>query len=151
MVVNRSMPAATIIPVLAYADVAAAVTWLCEAFGFAERLRIGTHRAQLTFGAGAIVVVQHATHEPLGQITAGQPGPENHAVMVRIADVDLHYGRAQRFGAQVGPPPTDYPYGERQYSVVDLGGHRWTFSQSIADVEPGAWGGTLIGDPVPAA
>jgi uncharacterized glyoxalase superfamily protein PhnB len=147
MVVNRSMPAAVIIPVLSYPDVPAAVTWLCEAFGFAERLRIGTHRAQLTLGAGAIVVVQR---QPTGQVTAPQSEAQEHAVMVRVADVDLHYGRAQGFGAQVGPPPTDFPYGERQYSVVDLGGHPWTFSQSIADVEPGAWGGILIGDPVPA-
>ena len=38
-------------------------------------------------------------------------------------------------------PPTDFPYGERQYSVEDPGGHRWTFSQSIADVDPRTWGG----------
>ena len=31
--------------------------------------------------------------------------------------------------------------GERQYTAVDLGGHVWTFSQSIADVAPEGWGG----------
>jgi hypothetical protein len=25
------------------------------------------------------------------------------------------------------------PFGERQYTAQDLGGHRWTFSQSIAE------------------
>jgi uncharacterized glyoxalase superfamily protein PhnB len=45
---NRSVPAATVIPVLTYPDVRAAVDWLCAAFGFAERLRIGEdHRSQL--------------------------------------------------------------------------------------------------------
>jgi hypothetical protein len=39
----------------------------------------------------------------------------------------------------------DYPYGERQYTAEDLGGHRWTFSQSIADVAPEEWGG--LSDP----
>jgi uncharacterized glyoxalase superfamily protein PhnB len=39
-------------------------------------------------------------------------------------------------------PPTDYPYGERQYTVEDFAGHTWTFSQSIADVSPETWGGT---------
>ncbi|MGO9885060.1 MAG: glyoxalase, partial [Solirubrobacteraceae bacterium] len=38
--------------------------------------------------------------------------------------------------------PTDFPYGERQYNAIDLGGHHWTFSQSIADVAPEQWGGT---------
>jgi uncharacterized glyoxalase superfamily protein PhnB len=41
-------------------------------------------------------------------------------------------------------PPADYPYGERQYSVEDLGGRRWTFSQSIADSDPASWGGELL-------
>lgn len=48
---NRSIPAATIIPVLIYPDVREAVVWLGAAFGFAERVRIGEdHRAQLSFG-----------------------------------------------------------------------------------------------------
>jgi uncharacterized glyoxalase superfamily protein PhnB len=37
---NRSMPSSVIIPVLSYPDVREAVDWLCQAFGFVERLRI---------------------------------------------------------------------------------------------------------------
>lgn len=40
-------------------------------------------------------------------------------------------------------PPTDYPYGERQYTAADPAGHVWTFSQTLADVDPASWGGTL--------
>lgn len=36
--------------------------------------------------------------------------------------------------------PRDFPYGERQYTAEDLGGHHWAFSQSIADVAPEEWG-----------
>jgi uncharacterized glyoxalase superfamily protein PhnB len=43
---NRSIPSATVIPVLAYADAREAAQWLCRSFGFAERLRIGNHRVQ---------------------------------------------------------------------------------------------------------
>jgi hypothetical protein len=53
---NRSIPAATVIPVLTYPDVRAAVAWLAAAFGFAEQVRIGEHhRAQLRFGDGALM------------------------------------------------------------------------------------------------
>lgn len=45
------------------------------------------------------------------------------------------------YAARILHPPTDYPYGERQYEVEDLAGHRWTFSQTIADVAPEEWGG----------
>ena len=38
-------------------------------------------------------------------------------------------------------PPTDFPYGERQYTAIDYSGRAWTFSESIADVDPRDWGG----------
>ena len=62
---------------------------------------------------------------------------------MRVADADRHHEQAKRSGAKILQPPTDHPYGERQYSAEDLGGHVWTFSQSIADVDPASWGGTL--------
>jgi hypothetical protein len=40
-------------------------------------------------------------------------------------------------------PPIEY--GERQYSAEDLAGHRWTFSETLADVAPEEWGGTSVG------
>ena len=132
MIVNRSMPAASVIPTLAYPDVAEAVAWLCEAFGFRERLRIGDHRAQLVFGDGAVVVTQ------------GEGAGGGHSLLVRVEDAHGHHDRAAKLGARILNPPTDYPYGERQYSAEDPGGHRWTFSQSITDVDPADWGGTAV-------
>lgn len=129
---NRSMPTSTVIPVLAYPEVRAAVDWLCGAFGFVERLRIGDHRSQLNFGDGSVVVTG-------GRADAGT----GHSVMIRVTDIDAHHERAKRFGAQIFGPPTDFPYGERQYSAQDLAGHAWTFSQSIANVDPASWGGVL--------
>jgi len=63
---------------------------------------------------------------------------------VRVEDADRHHEQAKRYGARILQPPTDFPYGERQYTAEDLGGHRWTFSQSIADVDPASWGGTAV-------
>lgn len=131
MIENRSVPAATVIPVLGYADVGEASAWLCDAFGFRERLRIGNHRAQLVYGDGAVIVTER------------RPAEGSQAVQVRVADVDDHCERASRRGARILNPPTDYPYGERQYTAEDPGGHRWTFSESIADVAPETWGATV--------
>jgi hypothetical protein len=58
MITNRSMPPGSVIPELGYADVPAAARWLCTAFGFRERLRIGSHRIQLLVGDGSVVVVE---------------------------------------------------------------------------------------------
>jgi len=61
---------------------------------------------------------------------------------VKVDDVNAHHERARKQGAVITRPPADYPYGERQYSVEDLAGHRWTFTQAIADLLPEDWGGT---------
>lgn len=129
---NRSMPSSTVIPVLSYPDVRAAVAWLVQAFGFVETLRIGDHRSQLAFGDGAVVVT--------GGADATLDGG-GHSIMVRVTDAQAHHDRARAAGAQVSGPPTDHVYGERQYSAIDIGGHFWTFSQTIADVDPADWGG----------
>jgi uncharacterized glyoxalase superfamily protein PhnB len=137
MIHNRSIPDATVIPVLVYPDVEAAVEWLREAFGFAERLRIGDHRAQLTVGAGALVVAQGNFDPSPG----GRPG--GHSTMVRVEDVDAHCARAEAHGARITMPPATFSFGERQYGALDLAGHAWTFTQSVADVDPAEWGGVL--------
>jgi uncharacterized glyoxalase superfamily protein PhnB len=136
---NRSMPPGVVIPELAYANVAEAAAWLCSAFGFVERLRIGDHRAQLSFGEGSVIVTGQAV-DPAELPAEGL----NHSVLVRVADIDAHHEHAKEAGALIVSGPADYPYGERQYTADDLGGHRWTFSQTIADVDPGTWGGILI-------
>ena len=56
---NRSIPTATVIPVLSYPSVRDAVAWLGAAFGFIEQVRIGEdHRAQLSVGDGAVIVAR---------------------------------------------------------------------------------------------
>ena len=126
---NRSVPEAAVIPELPYPDVREAVDWLTRAFGFKERLQIGDHRAQLVFENGAVIAIQ-----------GDAPGS---TLLVRVPDADAHRALAEAAGARILSEPTDWPYGERQYSAEDLGGHRWTFSESISDVDPAEWGGTL--------
>ena len=130
---NRSIPESVVMPVLVYTDVRAAVAWLSVAFGCVERLRIGDHRAQLALGGGHLVAADGPS-----------AGPTRSMVLVRVADVDAHYRRAEKAGARIVAPPADHVYGERQYTAEDLAGHRWTFSQTIADVDPASWGGVLV-------
>ncbi|MFZ1996942.1 MAG: VOC family protein [Solirubrobacteraceae bacterium] len=130
---NRTMPPCTIIPQLVYDDVIEAMHWLCDSFGFVERWHVGDHRAQLSFGNGTIAITEPRTSKAL-------PGPIS--LLVRVDDVDAHCARARERGAKILDEPRDFPYGERQYAVEDLGGHRWGFSQSIADVAPEDWGGS---------
>jgi uncharacterized glyoxalase superfamily protein PhnB len=125
------MPEDAVVPVLVYADVPAAIAWLCGAFGFHERWRAGDHRAQLGIGASAAIAIAAGAPDLVGS---------DH-VMVRVGNVDAHCEQAQAFGAEVSSPPSDHLYGERQYTARDLTGRSWVFSQSIADMAPEDWGG----------
>jgi uncharacterized glyoxalase superfamily protein PhnB len=131
---NRSIPASTVIPVLADPSVAEAVAWLSAAFGFTLRVGIGDHRAQLNAGDGAVVVTDGAS-------AGAERGRDS--VMIRVADAQAHCERARAAGARIASPPTDHPYGERQYTAIDFSGRAWTFSESIADVDPRDWGGVV--------
>lgn len=72
---------------------------------------------------------------------SSEPERGGNSVMVRVDDVEAHHANAISSGAHILQAPTDYPYGERQYSVADPANHVWTFSQTIADVAPEEWGG----------
>ncbi len=138
---NRSVPDATVIPVLTYPDVREAVDWLQRAFGFVERVQIGEgHRSQLAFGDGAVIVADmHGERRP------PRAGEVTHSVLVRVEDAREHCEHARANGAKISMEPTDMPYGERQYNAEDPAGHRWTFSQTLADVVPEHWGGVALG------
>ena len=138
---NRSIPSALVIPVLVYPDVREAVAWLTEAFGFAERLRIGeSHRSQLSFGDGGALIVADVR----GERRPPRPGEVRSSVVVRVDDANAHCERARAHGAEIVMEPTDFEYGERQYTAHDFAGHRWTFSETLADVDPADWGGELV-------
>jgi uncharacterized glyoxalase superfamily protein PhnB len=140
MVVNRSAPRATVVPILVYEDVAKAIEWLCDSFGFTERLRAegangSVSHAQLAIAEGAVMLGR-----PGGEFRPPRPNEVSQYVLVHVEAVDEHFERARRRGAQILKSPMDMPFGERQYTAQDPWGHRWTFSQSIADVALEAWG-----------
>ena len=91
-------------------------------------------------GDGAVIVgdVRHDRRPP-------RAGEVTHSVMVRVDDAHAHCAHARAHGARILMEPTDFEYGERQYSAEDFAGHQWTFSETLADVAPEDWGGELTG------
>jgi uncharacterized glyoxalase superfamily protein PhnB len=127
-----------------YEDVAAAIGWLRQAFGFEESgERFTDDEGRVTHAElsldGATVM--------LGWPGADYRSPKGHAqecdqaarwlatpwvidgVHVEVDDVDAHYERAQTAGATILRGPEDRPFG-RLYSAADLEGHRWMFMEA---------------------
>jgi len=133
MLRNRSVPPCTVIPVLTYPDPSLAAEWLAAAFGFTFRLRIANHRIQMRAGEGCFTIAE------------GNAVPNgSHTTQVRVEDALAHCERARLYGAIILTEPQDHVYGERQYNAQDFHGHRWDFTQTIADIEPETWGGTSV-------
>ncbi|MDA8103341.1 MAG: VOC family protein [Nitrospiraceae bacterium] len=133
MRINRSVPPPTVVPVLVYPDVRAAVAFLSAAFGFVERTRIGeNHRAQLAVGDDGAVIV--------ADVGAGRRPPQAggfaHLVRVRVGDVEAAFTRACEHGAIVLEGPVNREYGERECTLEDPGGHIWNLAEAVADVAP---------------
>jgi len=143
---NRSVPADTVLPHIAYEDVAEAVRWLSATFGFVEHYRYGEpdgppSGAQMILGKAVIMVKATRT----GAATPRQIGHWTQSLTVFVDDVDAHFARSKSAGANIVEELHETCYGERQYGVVDFAGHHWLFSRHASDLSPEAWGATLAG------
>lgn len=146
-----------LMPMLAYEDGAAAIDFLTKAFGFTERMRLtgddgSIGHAELALGDAVIALAtpagigyesprHHREHCATAMRWTEQPWVVN-GVLVYVDDVDAHAAQARAAGATLLSEPEDTPYGDRNYRVEDLEGHRWMFSQRIRDVAPSEWGAT---------
>jgi uncharacterized glyoxalase superfamily protein PhnB len=131
-------------PSLRYEDLSEALEWLSRAFGLKEHLRWVDED-------GTVIHAEMRIADAFVELFAGPPGSDRsteghgcHALVVLVDDVDGHYRRARKAGALVIAEPEDKPWGLRQYTAQDPGGHRWEFSQHLRDVPPAEWGAQLI-------
>jgi PhnB protein len=126
-----------VIPYLNYADVPAAIDFLCAAFGFERRIvlpmpdgRVG--HAELALGNNVLMLA--SVFEEMGHKTPAQLGAHHGAVMCYVHDVDSHHDRALAAGATITQGLEDKFYGDRMYACVDPEGHHWHFGMHVRDV-----------------
>ena len=131
---NAKTTAATMIPTMRYDDAAAAIAWLCEAFGFEKHLVVpgedGTiAHAQLVFGNGMVMLGSARTGEfdELQKPPSALGGAVSQSPYIIVDDADKHYARAVAAGAEIVIEIKDEDYGGRGYSCRDPEGHVWNF------------------------
>lgn len=126
----------TVIPCLRYRDAAAAIDWLCSAFGFEKQAVYpnpdGTiAHAQLTFGNGMIMLGSATPDDAGWGRLVRQPdetgGAETQCAYLVVDDADALYARAKAAGAGILLEIRDQDYGGRDFTCRDLEGHIWTF------------------------
>lgn len=138
---------------LFYRDPAAAITWLCDAFGFELRLKVEGEPGQilyseLTYG-GALVCVSSSARpgdavEPGRESKTRQASPLDldgrvtQALCLFVDDADAHCAQARAHGAVITSEPATHDYGDdywsdRSYGAHDCEGHAWWFMHRVRD------------------
>lgn len=78
-----------------------------------------------------------------GYQSPAEPGYCTQSLTVFVEDVEAHFGRTRAAGAKIIEELHETIYGEFQYGVEDLEGHRWLFSRHARDADPAEWGATV--------
>src|SRR5436190_19380797 len=127
-------PGRTIVPTLRYRDVAAAIDWLCKAFGFDRHLVVpgdddAVRYAELTFGDGMIMLgpVEGSAFDKLMTQPEDVGGAETQICYLFVEDVGAHCARAKAAGAEIVLDIELEDSDRRGYSCRDLEGHIWNF------------------------
>jgi uncharacterized glyoxalase superfamily protein PhnB len=143
---NRSVPANVVLPHIVYEDVAGAIAWMVEVFGFREHFRYGPpdapQGAQIHLGE-AWVMLSSARE---GRGSPVRLGGWTQSLTVFVEDVEAHCARTKAQGAKVVEDLHETEYGKLQYAAEDLERHLWIFSRHARDVAPEEWGAVVSGE-----
>lgn len=119
-------------PYLYYEDLEAALTWLKNAFGMTERMR-------MPGPSGDVSHAEMAFHESIIMMGAPGEGYQNpsklgqttQSLYIYVEDVDAHCNRARKAGADIFEEPVDQSYGDRRCGIRDPEGHVWYFATRL--------------------
>ena len=131
---NAMEPAGAVVPTLRYRDLAAAIDWLCNAFGFEAHHVVaaedGTIQyAELTYGSGMIMLAPVVDKDLDGLMTqpADTGGAETQICYLFVSDIEGHCAQAREAGAEILLDLADADGDSRGYACRDLEGHVWKF------------------------
>lgn len=126
-----------ITPYLVIKGAAAAIDFYKKAFGAVEVMRMPqpdgrVGHAELKFGDSFVML---ADEFPEMNIVGPQTlGNSPVGILLYVDDVDAVFNRAISLGATVNKPLADQFYGDRNGTVIDPFGHKWTIATHKEDV-----------------
>jgi uncharacterized glyoxalase superfamily protein PhnB len=134
MSANITKPQGTVVPTLRYYNVAAAIDWLCNAFGFEKHLVVqaddsSVRYAELVFGNSMIMLgpVEGSGLDKVMAQPADTGGAETQICYLFVADAATHRDRAKAAGAEILLGIDDALSDGQGYSCRDFEGHVWNF------------------------
>jgi PhnB protein len=124
-------------PYLCVDGASAAITFYCDVFGAAERMRLPAPddrigHAELQLGDSVIMLADE--YPDIGVRSPKTIGGTPVTMNVYVENVDEVFDRAVRAGARVLRPVENQFYGDRSGQFEDPFGHRWSVATHVEDV-----------------
>lgn len=134
MTASSTLPAPNLMPLLRYRDLAAAMSWLEQAFEFEKQISVSDSDGAAIYGQmsyrGGLMMMGAVRDTDLDKLMR-QPdevgGVETQSCYLVVDDADAHYARAQGAGAEIVLEIKSDGLGRRGYSCRDPEGHIWNF------------------------
>ncbi len=128
-----------------YQDAAAAIDWLCDAFGFEVRLKVEgqngrIEHSELVYGEGLIMVGQESPDAPDWRRSMRSPkslqGAATQSIMFFVDDALAHCAHARSRGARIVEEPATHDYGaeywsDLSYGALDPEDHMWWITERL--------------------
>ena len=122
------------ISILVYENIPAIHAYLVRVFGLGEGRLSYDADGTCVHGevqAGDGVIWLHQVSPRWGLASPKTLGAASGTTAVMVEDVDMHHADAVEAGAEILYPPTDQPYGFREYSARDPEGGMWSFMKPL--------------------
>lgn len=125
----------TVIPYLYYEEAKPAIEYMKNTFGFSivDAFEDPESGAVLhaTVHTGKGIIFVGPGMEPFGTEAVRDRNVVSSMTYVFVDDVEAHFAKAKACNADIRAELHDHFGGNRQYTVSDPGGHRWTFAEPI--------------------
>lgn len=134
MTASSTLPAPNLMPLMRYRDLAEAMSWLEDAFGFEKQIAVSDSDGEVIYGQmsyrGSLMMMGAVRDTDLDKLMR-QPdevgGVETQSCYIVVDDADTHYARARDKGAEIVLEIKSDGLGRRGYSCRDPQGHIWNF------------------------
>jgi uncharacterized glyoxalase superfamily protein PhnB len=145
-----------------YRDLADAMGWLEQAFGFEKQIAVADTSGeviygQMTYGNGLLMLgaVRDTDLDKLMRQPDELGGIETQSCYIVIDDADAHYARAREAGAEIVLELKSDGLGRRGYSCRDPQGHIWNFGtydpgRGLGSAEPAPVAAKPASPPMPS-
>ena len=134
MTASSHLPAPNLMPLMRYRELAEAMSWLEQAFGFEKQIAVSDNDGEVIYGQmtyrGSLIMMGAVRDTDLDKLMR-QPdevgGVETQSCYIVVDDADAHYVRSLDAGADIVLDIKSDGLGRRGYSCRDPQGHIWNF------------------------